>query len=173
MSRRRIIMVEGPDGVGKTKYVDFLRRVTGGIVLHWGPPTNSSWVEEYVVPVAHALSRSDIIICDRGFIAEPLWEGIFERGGSLFGHPSEFEACAEWYRLNGLEVHILMRDAAGIEETIMERGESPEDLRRALQSVPLYEELAYVLEPRTGIPTRTLNSDTVHVVTKWAEQTWS
>lgn len=169
-----ITIIEGPDGVGKTSYARHLSRMAGGVpILHWGAPTHKHWIDEYVTPVQDALSQqltdNPQIICDRGFFAEPMWAKIFGRPVSLFANDQEVDACARWYEERGCRIIFIERDESGIIRASHERGESPQELARALESVSLYKRAARQTERLWGIPTTILDSDSVHdEVQRWS-----
>lgn len=158
-----ITIVEGPDGVGKTEYANHLSvNEYAGPVIHWGPPTQPDWIEEYILPVSRLLQTTRSVVCDRGFFAEPMWQRIFKRKDSIFRTAEEYDTCARWYQRQGCRVYLLDRDAEGIEATILSRGEGPEDVARALESVQGYKDMAEWIETRWDIPVTILDSDLVH-----------
>lgn len=159
-----IIIIDGPDGTGKTTLAEkFSKSLPNAAVIHWGAPTEDDWYSEYVEPVEAALRHYESIICDRGFFAEPMWARIFGRERSLFEDEAGMEQCFTWYRKHGLfAIVITERSNAGIEETLLARGESPRDVARALESASHYKHMAAAVgELSGGIPVITSDLSTM------------
>lgn len=136
----RIIIIEGTDGTGKTTYAKSLAEAHGGVYRHAGAPTAETWWEEYLDPLSLHLTGPEagqLLVLDRWHLGEMVWPSLFGRP-SLFGQGQE--AVDAFCELNRellalgvpIELVVVFRDAAGIRDTLTERGEPIEDIERSL-----------------------------------------
>jgi adenylate kinase family enzyme len=117
-----ILLIDGPDAVGKTTYTEKLARRLSAPVLHWSAPTHDNWWDEYGKPVQAALDTSPTVICDRGFFGELVWSRVLDRP-SIFTSQT-FEDCCRWYSQLGAMAIVVVRDEAAIVDELDWRGES-------------------------------------------------
>lgn len=136
---RRVTIIEGTDGVGKTTYAKWLAKRLGGEYRHASAPTKETVHEEYLEPILeHLASEGDRpLILDRWHIGEMVWPDLFGRP-SLFGEGQEaVNAFCQVNRILGateqVEVVVVYRDAGGIIQTLRDRGETEEEVKRSLQ----------------------------------------
>lgn len=82
-----LILLEGPDGAGKTtlaeKLVNFINspQVIGSAILHHrGPPSEPTLLEEYLLPLAgYVPGTGDHVVCDRWHLGELVYPGLLQR----------------------------------------------------------------------------------------------
>lgn len=82
-----LILLEGPDGAGKTSFAAELADTIGNFnevrVLHKGPPTSGP-IEEYIGPLFDYMPGSgETIICDRWHVGEQVYPHILGRKTEL------------------------------------------------------------------------------------------
>jgi len=97
-----LIIVEGPDGAGKTTLAGELEsRISTSVdILHRGPPTSHP-LDEYEMPLLnYRPGYGDTIICDRWHWGECVYP-------SVFGRPTRMDAAA----FRHIELFLLSRGA--------------------------------------------------------------
>jgi DNA polymerase III delta prime subunit len=157
-----IYIFEGPDGVGKTTAAQRLADELDAPMIHHGPPPPGvSWIEEYLLPVVKLLAEghSDIII-DRGFMAEPMWAGIYDREPMM--NVTQWRNACEVFAGLGAACFIILRDPAEIYDVLVMRGEVEQQSLERIETITAgYLELHNLLQ-LTGFPTVLTMSDDLH-----------
>lgn len=104
-----IIVLEGPDGVGKTTLADAIESVHGGDVIRMRsgpPPDDQDTAVHYATKIREMISMADsgcAVICDRLHIGELVY-GPLLRGGSRI---TPAEANALDLMLDGAGAHLV------------------------------------------------------------------
>ena len=160
-----LIVVEGPDGAGKSTLVDKIARgVSNGRtpcarrtgepyarlgnglvygdtqVLHRGPPERHP-LEEYVLDLDGYDPRyGDHVVCDRWHLGEPIYGKIYRDASVLAGAGLRYVDL--YLRSRGGVTLVVNADADELERRLAERGDdyvNPKDLRRISEAYDKFE----------------------------------
>lgn len=133
-----IVAIEGTDGVGKTTIAQRFAEQFNATYVHSGPPTEMTWLDAYVKPISE--SHTKHMVLDRWHLGEIVWPFIWGRK-SLFDGVNDFEQCCHELRKLNVMLAVVIRDPAGIERTLVERGEG-ELVEETIKGQMMYELLA-------------------------------
>lgn len=140
---RRLTIVEGTDGVGKSTLAKKLCASSGAVYRHYGPPTCDNITDEYLLDIFNGPHDQ---VHDRGFIAEPLWSEVFKRK-SIFVNEQHFNDTVELVNNEvSLSVLYVFRDWGSIELELIRRGETDEQIEISRTAFQLYPRLIGKLE---------------------------
>lgn len=156
-----VLIVEGPDGTGKTTYARWLAHTYGAEYQHRSRPRPGyGWVREHLYPVVAVLAHGGQVVLDRSFIGNPIWAELMDDGAqALFDTPTEYARCASAFEALNTRAVVIDRHPEEIEATLRARGESDTQIDLALRSVPIYHALDSLT---TGLPTTHTQSDDIH-----------
>jgi hypothetical protein len=103
-----IIVLEGPDGAGKTTFAEQLQRFYAWqnrivTVVKKGPPVDSDALTEYLVPLVHYVDTKDILICDRWHLGELVYGPMLRKKSRLTPEQSAYIEMV----LNSLGCHFI------------------------------------------------------------------
>jgi len=154
-----ILIIEGADGTGKTRYARMLCREQGAKYLHKNKPKATNWFDEYVAPL-QLLEQP--IICDRWHVGELIWPVLFGRE-SLFATPSEYDACCEWLHDLDARLEVLVRNPREIAETLEKRGED-DQIETVLKSQDMFVDAA---SNTRFMPVQILDSNRIYEARGW------
>jgi thymidylate kinase len=116
-----LIIVEGPDGVGKTTLVESIADYTSGVhVLHRGPPVGDPLVE-YTFEDLDDYHWSGIWVCDRWHWGELVY-GPYYRGRSELGW-SGFRQVDDYLLSKGAVIAYLTEPVETLAERVAGRGD--------------------------------------------------
>ena len=82
IEKPRLIVVEGPDGSGKTTLVDYLAKELDGHTIHCGVPVGHPMIE-YVDAATKGLREGPVTIMDRFHLGEQVYGPIMRNGDML------------------------------------------------------------------------------------------
>lgn len=132
MSRGRIIILEGPDGVGKTTLADAIEAMCSGPVVRFrqGPPP------EDVMPALHYMDGIDAIvearkddttvIVDRFHVGELVY-GPLLRGGSGITVDEAFVIDMKLHGIGAALVHCSLKPKEMVRRLILRDGGKPDE----------------------------------------------
>lgn len=83
-----IIVLEGPDGGGKTTLANYLEKQFGYIYLHTGVPENEDLLLEYAIKIQRAREMSVSVVLDRLHVGESVYGPIIRKRDRL-GHTGQ------------------------------------------------------------------------------------
>lgn len=165
-----IVLIDGPDGVGKTTYAHWMADHLDAVYLHRSrPDPDTNWIDEHWLPVLRYLATGRSVVMDRGPIGNPIWAELFHDGDqALFSSDNEYLACLTLFAQMGAVMHVITRDPVDLAATLTERGEGPDAVAVAVASVPMFEQRARALA-LAGLPCVLLESDDVHRLVEFGE----
>lgn len=158
----RVLMIDGPDGTGKTTYARYVAAEYGAIYMHRGRPTpGTTWQAEHLDPVLAALDDGHKVVMDRGPVGNPIWTHLFnDPESALFKTMESYLWCMSTFGFIGARVEIVLRRPADIATELTARGEPPSQIAAAVASVEEFEVAHETI--KRAIPTRLLSSDLTH-----------
>jgi hypothetical protein len=156
-----IVIIEGADGTGKTRYARALAKDNKAGYQHKNKPKHDTWLDEYVTPLDRFAGRP--VICDRWHVGEMIWPVLFERT-SLFTDRADYEKCCQVLASMNARVEILYRDPSDIKATLMKRGEI-DQLDTVLRSQDMFIELASITSQH--MPVRVVDSNVIYEERRW------
>lgn len=156
-----IIIIEGADGVGKTRYARALVKENKARYQHKNKPKRNTWLEEYITALDHLAGQP--VVCDRWHVGEMIWPVLFERN-SLFTGRADYEKCCQMLARMGARVEIIYRDPADIKATLDKRGEI-DQLDIVLRSQDMFLELASITHHH--MPVRVIDSNVIYEERRW------
>lgn len=154
-----ILIIEGADGTGKTRYARMLCRERGAKYLHKNKPKAPNWFDEYVAPL-QLLEQP--IICDRWHVGELIWPVLFGRD-SLFPTPVDYDACCEWLLDLNASIEIIVRNPRDIADTLEQRGET-DQIETVLKSQDMFVDAAMNTK---FLPVRIIDSNQIFKERRW------
>lgn len=123
----RVILISGTDGVGKSTFAREIAVQLNAKIMHFGPPTHGSWMEEYLTPVLDHLhdNPGEHLVLDRGFTEDRAWSQVFGRP-SLYRDRGDFIRAVKLHQrmIPSLGVLFIARQLDAIRDTLQARGES-------------------------------------------------
>jgi len=87
--KKGIIILEGPDGAGKTTLAEFLKKEYGAYVMHstWSPELEAD-MEKYMeitTRMALEISQNQLVVLDRHWLSELVYSDVFRGGHNRTG----------------------------------------------------------------------------------------
>jgi broad-specificity NMP kinase len=159
--RMSIIIIEGADGTGKTRYARALAKENKAGYLHKNKPQHDTWRDEYIKPLERFEDRT--VVCDRWHVGEMIWPLLFERT-SLFIDRAEYKRCCQVLACMGARVEILYRDPSDIKATLTKRGEI-DQLDTVLRSQDMFLHVASITHD--DMPVRVIDSNVIYEERAW------
>jgi thymidylate kinase len=156
-----IVIIEGADGTGKTRYARALAKDNKAGYQHKNKPTRDTWLDEYVTPFDRFAGRP--VVCDRWHVGEMIWPVLFQRA-SLFADRADYEKCCQVLAGMNARVEILYRDPSDIKVTLTKRGEI-DQLDTVLRSQDMFLELASITSHH--MPVRVVDSNHIYEERGW------
>jgi broad-specificity NMP kinase len=153
-------MVEGPDGVGKSRFSEALAMAGHARYRHYGVPMLPTWRGEFGLDIVQDSLQGIDAVHDRSMFGNMIWPQLMGTR-SLVNATNLLEIVDFLQHYSVATVLIMTRPNDDIVATLQERGESDEQIATALKSVPMYDGLARLL-PRVGVTVRMVDSDDVH-----------
>lgn len=131
----RVILVEGPDGVGKSTFIDAMMEADGyADFLHFDRPDHRHALSQYVVDlVDHFSDDTTTLYLDRSFLGSKVWADLGFHEPTLTA--DQWVWLCEWYASIGAEAMFVLRSPEEIAATLTERGE---DYGYAIASLNLF-----------------------------------
>lgn len=116
-----LIILEGPDGTGKTTLAGELEELIGARVLHRGPP-GQDVITEYARDIQwYQPGRGDHVVCDRWHLGEQVYGPIL-RGGSRFSRET-FAHVEKVLQRRGAVLVVLTAPGGELRRRIGKRGD--------------------------------------------------
>jgi energy-coupling factor transporter ATP-binding protein EcfA2 len=117
-----LIAVEGPDGVGKSTFVQLLSSLIPGAELrHCGPPEEDDYMVEYGMPLLGYIPGAGTdIIYDRLHVGEQVYGPIYRGHGMP---QTDYYRLTKFMRIKGLFMVFLMPAETMAQANIDERGD--------------------------------------------------
>jgi thymidylate kinase len=139
-----LIILEGPDGSGKTTLANDVSRVLERSSAHVttlraGPPVKPNPLDEYEVPLAGYRPGDTHVICDRWHLGEAVYPAIL-------GRTSKWDVAVErhiylFLKSRGACVVLLKSDVLELTTRIMARGDDLIDVNQLDAIIKGYDEL--------------------------------
>lgn len=153
-----LIILEGPDGAGKSTLAARISELTGAKLLHKGPPERDL-ISEYTLDLQWYRPGSGVdVVCDRWHLGEEVY-GPLLRGEEGFPRPV-FHHVEKTLEVRGALVGALNPPLKVLRERLESRGD---ELVKAEHLRPIYEgyRSAYRLSqlPKITLPDRQLDLD--------------
>lgn len=149
-----ILILEGPDAVGKSSHADWLKKHHNARVVHKGIPLSSDWFTEYVEPLIPQ-DNTELLVLDRWHLGEMVWPKLFGRR-SLFDAPGSFALCNRMLsNFTDVEIKVITRKPDAIVNTLMLRGEL-DQTDNVLKSQEMFIDLAQTVH---DVPIQIVDSD--------------
>lgn len=159
MTRNSVIMVEGPDGTGKTGFAEALAMAGHARYRHYGRPTLSTWHQEFGLDIAEDDQQGVDAVHDRSIWGNAVWPSIL--GTTALVAPTDVIRIRDYIDTRSdSRVIILRRRTREIIATLQMRGESQQSIDAAVQSITKYEGL-YALLREIGMRVDYVDSDDV------------
>lgn len=149
-----ILILEGPDAVGKSSHAAWLQKHHKARVVHKGIPRSADWFTEYVEPLIPQ-DNSELLVLDRWHLGEMIWPKLFGRK-SLFDAPGSFSLANKMLgNFADIEVKVVTRRPDAIVNTLMMRGEQSQT-DNVLKSQEMFIDLALSIR---DLPVQIVDSD--------------
>lgn len=130
------LIIEGPDGAGKTTLVRQLADYFGSDILVM-TEKGSKKLRDY-----EDKANLDNVISDRSFLSELVYTNVFERKSEL--SPCEYEALLNYYRAKGWVILVLDADSTCLANRLQLRGDEDEYKVRKISDLRMfYRAMAY------------------------------
>lgn len=158
----RVLMIDGPDGTGKTTYAKYVAHTFGAVYMHRSrPEPGTHWMAEHLDPVLDVLESGRKVVMDRGPVGNPIWTRLFDDPESaLFADEPSYQWCMSTFCFLGARVELMFRSPEAIAQELTSRGEPDHMVQAAVASVDEFYKAYETINK--AIPVRLLSSDLVH-----------
>lgn len=137
---KRLIILEGADGVGKTTAAGDIAKIIPGrsATLHFNAPVNTNLHDEYIMPVEPLARCGFTVIADRFHLGEHIWPYLFKREPiAITTDFDDFEADLK-QRFDRIVVLHIDANPLWVESVLRRRGEDEQAQAHAVAALHMF-----------------------------------